>query len=177
MGIVYIHTNLRNNKSYVGQTWNPRLRELDHQNPSRKSNFSSAVQKYGWDNFMHYSSDELSTQKEMDNLEVIWMILLQSSNKEFGYNVRLGGSHGKHSEETKAIIRKKRALQGPPSEEGRRKISETHRGRKYGLGYKHTPEARAKISATHKGCKQDSKWIAKRVEARRKTLAERKLNG
>ena len=171
MGVVYIHTNLTNRKVYVGQTWFPHQRKLDHCNPSNKSRFAKAIQKYGWDGFDHYYSDEISSQDELDNLERLWIIVLQATDKSFGYNCRYGGSRGLHTEETKAILRAKRAKQGPPSEEGRRRISERHRGQKYNLGKKASKEARRKMSGAHRGIKQSVEWVAKRVVAANKTKA------
>jgi hypothetical protein len=66
-----------------------------------------AFQKYGWDAFDHQIIvSNLETQEEMDNLEKVWIILLRSSERKFGYNLRLGGSSGRPSPETIEKLRK-----------------------------------------------------------------------
>ena len=55
--IVYLHTNLINNKVYVGQTNNLARRwrnnGIEYTYTHSNSFFGKAIQKYGWENFSH----------------------------------------------------------------------------------------------------------------------------
>ena len=54
MWIIYKHTNLINNKIYIGQTCQrveERWRKGKGYDP--KTYFAKAINKYGWDNFSH----------------------------------------------------------------------------------------------------------------------------
>lgn len=93
---VYKHTNIINNKSYIGITSRkPENRWGKHgenYRPSkgRYSSFYNAIKKYGWDNFTHeilleYLSFEEATQKEKE------LIIFYNSKAPNGYNLTNGG--------------------------------------------------------------------------------------
>jgi group I intron endonuclease len=110
MAFVYLHTNLQNGKVYVGQTWQSPVRRWGVQQSSALQKtatsryLNSAIRKYGWQNFEHQILAETENQARLDNLEKVWIILLQSRNAKFGYNLQAGGSKGRQSEETRKII-------------------------------------------------------------------------
>lgn len=97
MGIVYVHTNRVNGKVYVGQTnTKPSYRWGKEGNGYKRStSFRNAIKKYGWDNFDHQIVATAGTQQALDNLEKVWIVLLQATDRNHGYNLTSGGEHGK----------------------------------------------------------------------------------
>lgn len=140
MYIVYRHTNKKNGKVYIGMTcrtmaarWNEGYRNNPH--------FHRAIKKYGWDGFDHEIIAENLSKEEAEETERFYIALHDSTNVEKGYNIALGGnSIGKHSEETK------------------RKMSESQKGRKF------TEEHKKNLSIAHKGQKQSAEQRAKNSE-------------
>ncbi len=112
MASVYLHTNLENGKVYVGQTQSkPEDRWNRHCYDATKGArgcrlFSEAIRKYGRDAFEQQILGSLQMQTEVDNLEKVWIILLQATDPQFGYNLQAGGSgtRRRQSEETRKII-------------------------------------------------------------------------
>lgn len=70
----------------------------------------NAIKKYGWDNFNHFIIAENLTSEEADSLET--KLISKYNTTEEGYNIAKGGvgcMHNRnHSEETKAILSKKK---------------------------------------------------------------------
>lgn len=126
---VYRHTNKLNGKCYVGITsQNVRVRWNRGWGYQYCPHFWKAIQKYGWDNFSHDILYTGLTKEEAEAREVNLIAQYNSADPKFGYNVALGGnSRGKHSEET------------------RRKLGDSRRGRK------HTEEAKQKMREAHLG--------------------------
>ena len=94
-------------KLYIGQTIRPiKKRFEDHQ---RKSNgcsaISSAIKKYGWENF---EKDWYECPDEDLNFDEELLVREMGTLSPNGYNLKEGGGNGKDSEETK---RKKREAQ------------------------------------------------------------------
>ena len=98
-GIIYKYTNKINNKVYIGQTISEYKRKNAHKNMhhSWRSYFHNAIEKYGYGNF-EYSvlfSIEIDNQKEMkkilDDKEQFYIQQYKSFDKNFGYNLTLGG--------------------------------------------------------------------------------------
>lgn len=111
---VYIHTNLFNNKKYIGMTSNVEARfgkdgsGYLHKNKDGKyiqPAFASAIIKYGWDNFSHEIIRSGLTKAEADKLESSLILEYQTRNPQNGYNIKEGGSNGHLSEETKKKLR------------------------------------------------------------------------
>ena len=116
-GEIYVHTNTVNGKSYVGQTtagvsnrWCDQVKitrwpkHVGYNYP-----LSRAIRKYGQDAFEHQILAVAKTKAELDNLERIWIILLNT--RENGYNIVAGGEGklgGAHSPETCAQISRNR---------------------------------------------------------------------
>lgn len=142
-GAVYLVTNILNGKVYVGQTTRPSVRWGEHWYGSHKnprSRLQYAIRKYGKNNFEFSVVAEARSQPQLDDLERLWIICLNTRDKKLGYNLTSGGEHFTHSEETRA------------------KIAAANVGRKYGdrkgpnnsfYGRHHTPEAKARLSKTH----------------------------
>jgi group I intron endonuclease len=125
MYLVYAIYNIKHDKVYIGQTIRTDLRLRWYEHISRANNsitnipIYNAIRKYGEENFIIEQLCECSTQNLLDAWEKIYIERFNSSNKYFGYNVQLGGNgHGKHSEKTK------------------KKIGDSHRGRKFSEKHK-----------------------------------------
>jgi group I intron endonuclease len=103
MHFIYIIKNIINGKLYVGQTDNPFGRWSRHKYNSTRYKYPIylAMQKYGIDKFQFVPIENFTTQEEVDIAEIFWINLLETRNNKFGYNIKEGGSHGKHSEESK----------------------------------------------------------------------------
>lgn len=106
--LIYKVTNNITGKIYIGQTnRSTKERWKEHCKPALKtrSYLSAAIQKYGKENFMIEELAKVSTQDELDQLEVK---LIEEHNAMFpnGYNLRAGGSGGCLSEESKDKLRK-----------------------------------------------------------------------
>jgi len=95
--IIYLTTNTINNKIYVGQHTGNNLDYLGSGKYVKR-----ALKKYGSENFKRETLQECTTQNELDAAEIHWIKTLNSTNKEVGYNLELGGRGGVPSEETKA---------------------------------------------------------------------------
>ena len=109
-GIVYKVTNMINEKVYIGVST---LIEdgLDNAFNKRYNNnilnthnehLKNAIKKYGIENFdINPVIDIAYSQKELDELENLYILKYNSMNRDFGYNKRGGGSGGRLSDETK----------------------------------------------------------------------------
>ena len=129
---VYMHTNKINNKVYVGQTCQNPAERWDNGNGYKTCTyFYRAINKYGWDNFEHIIFAENLTKDEANRMEKLLIILYDTKNPQYGYNLTDGGegvTGYKMTEEQKEKIR--RAMRGrTPSEETRRKIAESNKGK------------------------------------------------
>jgi group I intron endonuclease len=112
MGLIYSAVNRETGKVYVGQTWESlRSRWVRHKYKAVRGSISertscrhfyAAIRKYGTDRFELQILSVSATQKALDNLEKVWILLLRASDRECGYNLKLGGSAGQHSAETRA---------------------------------------------------------------------------
>lgn len=132
MGIIYAVENKLTGQIYIGQT-NRTLQErkLEHLSDARchydSSYFHNALHKYGENAFKWSIIDEHEDPTTLNRLERLHIARYESLDRENGYNLRKGGSNGKHSEET------------------RKKISESCKGRTV------SNECRKKISMAFKG--------------------------
>ena len=143
-GIVYRAFLIEDNKSYVGQT----IKSFDNRinqhrclskNINDTRHFYNAIRKYEWNNFQWEILEECYNKVELDNAEKKWINYFDSI--ENGFNLKEGGSYGKHSEETK------------------QKISEKNSGESNGMygkvginrGKKFTKEHSENLSISHKG--------------------------
>lgn len=121
------------NKIYIGQTRNLKKRKSCYKNIkcTGQPKLHASLQKYGWENHMfnilHELPDDIS-QCILNTYEIIYMTIY----KEFFtlLNIKEGGSNGKHSIETKNIIRDKK-LNKKQTEETILKRLETFRKNEY----------------------------------------------
>ena len=150
---IYKITNKLDNKVYIGQTWET-MRERFSRH-CRRSNrclyIGRAIQKHGKDNFYVESICCAADQLDADFWEQHFIRRYDSMNKDKGYNLKEGGSHGKLSEETKrklsiiAIGREPSNKGTPMLEEQKQKISAAQKGRVF------SDEQKKNMSEAHKG--------------------------
>lgn len=126
---IYLLRNKCNNKIYIGQTWYTCQERMGKNgvNYCHSTYLYAAIQKYGVDNFEYTILAETNNQKHADLLEDYYIEYYNSRDPNIGYNLKGGGSIGKHSEETKAKISKK-LIGREVSEQTRQKISKIHSG-------------------------------------------------
>lgn len=158
--IVYKHTS-PSNKVYIGITsqTNPNKRWRNGKNYNIY--IKNAIQKYGWNNFKHEVLFSNLTEVEAKQLEIELIAKYNSTNRKFGYNITLGGESGngyKHTEETKRRISNTEKGRPSPlkgkhmSEETKKKISEANKGKiGWTKGLHLSEEHKRKISESEKG--------------------------
>lgn len=160
---VYKITNLINKKNYVGQTiseikyrWNSHKKYA--RKLKRKYPIYLAMNKYGIENFKIEEIEKCNSIEELNEREVFWIQEL-NSHVPNGYNIKMGGRNGKHSEETKQKIREKRKNQ-VFSEEARKRMSESGKNKIFTdehkkhlserqMGKKLSKETKRKLSFIH----------------------------
>lgn len=112
MGFIYHIFNTKNGKGYVGQTWTSLdVRWKQHCRIDGEMVVMRAIRNYGPENFVRTVLTTCENQKDLDLAEDTFIIELGTLHPD-GYNLKRGGSHGKHTEES------------------RRKMSESHMGKK-----------------------------------------------
>ena len=97
---VYIHTNIINQKKYVGLTKQQPERRWGRNGQGyfkkKKGKYVqpamvNAILKYGWNNFTHEIIQTGLTKKEAGNLEKQLIKKYQSNEPKYGYNIKDGG--------------------------------------------------------------------------------------
>ena len=160
--LIYKITNQNNGKIYIGQH---QTENLDDGYMGSGQNIKRAINKYGVENFkreiLYYCTDF----ETMNNMEEI-IVNQEFVDRKDTYNLRLGGSHGSFSDETKRKM-SEAVKRGMNNEEVRRKISEAV---KKGM----TEEVRRKISEARKGRTSPIKGCHLSEETRRKMSEARK---
>lgn len=153
---VYKHTlpkeisGKENDMAYVGITMQqPEIRwGKNGRCYNNSSYFWNAIQKYGWNNIKHEILFVDLTKEEAEQKEVELIALHKSADRNFGYNISLGGFHnGKHSIESRI------------------KISNAHKGMSYNIGRKHSEDAKLKISNANKGRHRSEEFKKRLSEA------------
>lgn len=105
---VYMYTNTKNGKKYVGQT----ITSLEQRAQKGGSNywsspsFFAAIQEYGWSSFEPtILQDNIETLKEANALEKYYISYYRSNEEEYGYNIEKGGrDHGPEDIRTRTKI-------------------------------------------------------------------------
>lgn len=149
---VYSHKNKTNGKIYIGLTsMKPEERWRNGKGYHKGTHFRNAIDKYGWDGFIHKIIKNNLTKEEAEYWEQYYIALYNLTDRRFGYNMSSGGEAGgghpqteetrrkigengchigmtgkKHSENTKKRMSESQ-MGHPVSEETRKKISEGHR--------------------------------------------------
>jgi group I intron endonuclease len=166
-GEVYFHFCPASGKGYVGQTtvgmeerWRLHLRSARSAlTPGYRTLICRAIRKYGSDGFEHQVLSHACSQTELDNLEKVWIILLQTKAPT-GYNLAAGGyAAAGHvvSPEVRAHLSAAAKVQwATPG------FREKYAASRAGLGG--SPQAVAAMAAANRGKKQSAETIAKRIK-------------
>jgi len=153
---IYMHKNKINGKIYIGQTkQKPEKRWDGGRGYIDCSKFYNAILKYGWDNFEHIILFQNLTFEQANLKEEQLIAYYNTTNDNFGYNIKKGGQNKNHSEETKRKIGQanKISLKGNKwSKEQKEIISKmfTGEGNPF-YGKHHTEETKKLISEHRKG--------------------------
>ena len=185
MHYLYRITNTLNGKVYIGQTNKPDYRWYQHRSYAvgnkHKQYIHSAMAKHGIQNFVFDVIATCLTQEDTDETESVLIIQYNSRNKEHGYNLMVGGSHGGHSEETKQKQREATIQQiaekGHPSlgkirsDEARANMSVAQQALDRTNMY--TEEVRQKMSESHIGHQDSEETKAKKSESAKEAWDKR----
>jgi len=186
---VYVIQNLRTNKVYVGSAVDFVARKRVHMSQLRNGRHHCAHLQSAWDKegagAFEFKPIIVCSVEQRLMYEQIAIDAYDACNRERGYNAAptAGGVLGyKHTEESRAKIREKRAKQ-TFSAETRKMWSENRTGRKmpdwFGpfisqmkKGQTHTPEARKKISEAQRGRVASLKTIESRSKLKAAQVIE-----
>lgn len=184
---MYKHTNKVNGKVYIGITsQNPVSRWASGRGYPNNAYFRSAIEKYGWDGFDHEVLYDGLTKGAASQLERELIALYRSSDRNFGYNIELGG-YGREavSDETREKLRQAMLGEKNPnygkhlSTETRQKLSECNRGEKHPkYGTHHSAETREKLREQKLGERNPSygkRASAETIERKREGAKRRKI--
>lgn len=186
MHYLYRITNQINKKVYIGQTNKPDYRWYQHRSYAKGNKpqqyIHRAMAKYGIENFIFDVIAGCLSQEDTDETESILIIQYNSRNKDHGYNLMVGGSHGGHSEGTKQKQREATinqiATKGHPAA-GREVTQVTQETRELmrkirldnPLSY--TEELRQKISEAHIGIKDSDETKQRKSESAQEAWEKR----
>lgn len=159
-GQIYRLTNKINGKMYHGQTIekdiNDRWKAYKGVYCKSQPKLYNALKSYRPENFLFEVIDTTpQNQSQLDELEIFYIAKFDSMNN--GYNCDPGGKGGKKSEETKKKMctsnKGKMGMLGKHhSEETKRKLSELRKGSKNGMFGKKIPdEIKEKVSQKLRG--------------------------
>ncbi len=194
--IIYKITNTKNGKVYIGQTINFEKRRATHKRNLRRGTHDNEHLQRAWnadgENVFTFEEIEKCSNREMLNeAETRLTLLYKSHDRNFGYNMLIGGIgyeftsgvkekisravrgnkngfYGKqHSNKTKRHL-SKLALQRPPmSNEVREKIRLAAVGKKHSIEWKHN------ISSALLGKKKSKEAVEKmRISLTGRSLSE-----
>jgi group I intron endonuclease len=102
LNTIYALRNTINSKVYIGQTWQSLHDRFDNSRGYGKCLYlGRAIEKYGKENFYYETLMFCGTQETADYWEIFFIEKYESCNKNKGYNLRYGGSKGRHTDSTK----------------------------------------------------------------------------
>ena len=146
--IVYMHI-APSNKKYIGITKekNPKERWRKGKGYWTNEHFTSAINKYGWDNIQHIILYKELTKERAEQKEIELIAKYKTNNRQYGYNIEKGGSLNKEvSQETREKLRKN-MLGKKHSKETKQKMSEVRKGENcYWYGKHLSNETKQKLS-------------------------------
>ena len=90
-GYIYITTNKINGKIYIGQH---KAVQYDSNYLGSGKRIKSAFKKYGKENFENHIIEWCKDKQELCEKEKYWIRKYNSTNREFGYNISVGGEFG-----------------------------------------------------------------------------------
>lgn len=159
-GYVYKFENIVTKQVYIGQTKKPTGRKNQHyyslrndknDNPHLQKSFN----EYGEDNFKFIILSEAKNQEDLDKQEIHFINQYNSLDRNYGYNLRDGGIHGKMPTESREKISRNNAAKRP---EVRKKMSESTKGKRNPMyGKNHSEKSRTQMRLKHTGKKMSKK--------------------
>jgi group I intron endonuclease len=165
---IYVLTNIKNNKIYIGQTWEEDVEDrkgTDGRSYGGCSRLFAAIQEYGIENFKYSILELCYAQNMADYFETYFIRIFNTQNEDIGYNLKAGGSSGAHSEATiqKMVL--------AHTEERKAKNSEMMKKRHATQGHPmkgqhHTEEIKEQISKTLTGRVLPPEQVAKSAKSR-----------
>lgn len=154
---VYCITNKINGKKYIGQSHNIEKRFSQHKYNSKNRHLKNAMKKYGTNNFIFTVIETfhpLVEQSVLDECESCYIIASNVMDRKIGYNIKHGGSRGRHTEESKKLLSISH-LGKKLSENSRIKVSIALTGRPV------SDKTKVKISISNTGKTRSSEWKKK----------------
>jgi group I intron endonuclease len=153
---IYKIENAANGKLYVGSTKCLRKRKNGHfsnlrRNVHHSMHLQNAFNKYGEDNLI-FSILEYCEEIDLEEKEAGWIAKLRSNDRRFGYNARIHVSSNRGYKHT---------------EESKRKISESLKGKAHQHPYKISEDAR---QLKRERCKEQNPGQYRTQESERKRL-------
>jgi group I intron endonuclease len=136
--LIYALRNHKNDKVYIGQTWRS-LKERMNTGYEKSIYLNRAMEKYGKEQFYYDVLTIANTQEMADYWEIYFVKKYDSTNRDKGYNLREGGTHG------------------PFPLQSRMKMSSSH------LGSKQTDEQKEKASIAKRGEKNPASKITAEI--------------
>lgn len=134
--VIYKHTS-PSGKCYIGLTKDYKTRVRDkHLSYKNCPVFYNAILKYGWENFSHEIIDFANDVFEAEKKEKHYIEKYRSTEREFGYNICIGGDISKNDSPERRIkisetMKKHRIENKEFWEIASKKSSETRRGKKF----------------------------------------------
>jgi group I intron endonuclease len=95
--VIYKITNSVNNKVYIGKTictLCSRINKHKYDSIRKNSYLYTAIRKYGWDCFSCNILEKCVDRGHLNEREIYWIDLYDSTNKKNGYNLHPGGTGG-----------------------------------------------------------------------------------
>ena len=164
MGYVYMITNTVNQKKYIGISIHEPEKGRIKRHLSGQGNriIANAVKKYGQDAFIYELLEADVFDAFLPELEVYYIAEFNTV-RPHGYNLTHGGDHAIPSEETRRKISESNTGK-KHSAETCRKLSEAHKGKKRSP---HSAETRRKISESNTGKKRSAEERLKNSESQK----------
>jgi group I intron endonuclease len=160
-GVIYCITHKETERVYVGQTVSSiAQRWASHKAQSCCVLLHRAIKKYGAEAFSVEQIDKADSKVELDELEAFYISAFCATRRDRGFNLRDGGSFGKHSDESKKkmSIAVRKAYENP---EFKAKLSASHKGKKKSKDECARASARMTGTKLPEGVKQKLSGIVK----------------